>query len=78
MVNRSRAVESKENKAVQFILYLHELCRINEVVLQHLLSETTHGAVKLICCLTVLNPPGERERERGGKRNENRERRGAE
>lgn len=49
---------------VKFVHYLHELCRIDEVVLQHLLSETTHGAVKLICCLTVLYPPEERGSER--------------
>lgn len=41
--------------------YLHEFSRINEVMLQHLLSETTHHAVKLICCLTVLDPPGKKQ-----------------
>lgn len=46
------------------IPYLHEFSRIDEVVLQHLLSETTHRAVKLICCLTVLDPPGQTDRGR--------------
>lgn len=48
-----------------FVHYLHKFSGIDEVVLQHLLSKTTHGAVKLISCLTVLNPPGQIHRKTG-------------
>lgn len=46
-------------KTVVLVTYLHKFSGIDEVVLQHLLSKTTHRAVKLISCLTVLNPPGQ-------------------
>lgn len=36
---------------------LHEFCGIDQVLLQHLLSEAPHGAVELVCSLTVLDPP---------------------
>lgn len=38
---------------------LHELSGIEEILLQHLLRQTPHRAVKLVCRLTVFNPPGQ-------------------
>lgn len=38
--------------------HLHELAGVDEVVLEHLLSEAAHGAVELVRRLTVLDPPG--------------------
>lgn len=36
---------------------LHEFCGVDQVLLQHLLREAPHGAVELVCSLTVLDPP---------------------
>lgn len=54
------------------VAYLHEFSRIDEAALQHLLSETTHRAVKLVRRLTVFDPPGRTRTEEDEQRSDER------
>lgn len=43
---------------------LQQLSGIKQVFLQHLLRQTPHRAVKLVCCLAAFDPPGRTHRRR--------------
>jgi hypothetical protein len=42
---------------VELSTHLHEFMALQKIVLQHLLGETPHGAIKFICCFTIFYLP---------------------